>query len=525
MSDYQPIQLISSAQCQQKRWQLNLCHSSIATAVFLSVSVVGIWCLKAVGFSNTHGIPNTQAREELGNITSNGDQPENKLSSPSWFDATHYIVAQSTSKSPYCFNVEIETPVYSEPSFEAATLAQFEEGDTAYATTNPPTSYWFTDGTADGNSFVEVAIYDGGTGWIPRFPEGEDTPAIVDLDDWLCAVPGSGAVGVDPVPEPVSIPPLEVDRIPNEAVTSVDPRPTEAQSAKSLNEGQSFTSVTAESGPAPVPSIENNSKELSTALSINGDGSAEPELLAKAEDTPQDQSGQSPSDNLSETDRDSLIRSSVAEPVQLDESQAGSSFNSSVMDARSQEEVIDEESKIRERNIAIYEYDSWGLQHRRSTLTDQRIKGWIIFCLVISIVVFGLVLSFIQFRLDILQRTRAKSTKSEGEMNPALKEPANEQETDTNVSDKPVKDTDEKEPLAQEATLSKIKIGLDGLEMSSSILGLLILGFSLGFFYLYLVHVFEIKELGISPSADDIRGLDESTPDNSSDTGTQAESE
>jgi len=80
MSDYQPIHLISSAKCQQKRWQLNLCHSSIATAVFLSVSVVGTWCLKAEGFSKTHGIPNTQAQEELGDITINGNQPENKLS-------------------------------------------------------------------------------------------------------------------------------------------------------------------------------------------------------------------------------------------------------------------------------------------------------------------------------------------------------------------------------------------------------------------------------------------------------------
>jgi hypothetical protein len=41
-----------------------------------------------------------------------------------------------------------------------------------------------------------------------------------------------------------------------------------------------------------------------------------------------------------------------------------------------------------------------------------------------------------------------------------------------------------------------LKIGPAGVEITSSILRIFILAFSIGFFYLYLVHVFPIEEIG-----------------------------
>ncbi len=48
---------------------------------------------------------------------------------------------------------------------------------------------------------------------------------------------------------------------------------------------------------------------------------------------------------------------------------------------------------------------------------------------------------------------------------------------------------------------SSFKFGLTGVEMSSSIIGLLVLGLSLAFFYLYLDRVYEIRVLPPAPSA------------------------
>ena len=47
-----------------------------------------------------------------------------------------------------------------------------------------------------------------------------------------------------------------------------------------------------------------------------------------------------------------------------------------------------------------------------------------------------------------------------------------------------------------------LKLGPAGIEITSSVLGVLILGFSTAFLYLYLVHVFPIEEIGQqSPSS------------------------
>jgi hypothetical protein len=103
--------------------------------------------------------------------------------------------------------------------------------------------------------------------------------------------------------------------------------------------------------------------------------------------------------------------------------------------------------EIPELSQALSEYYLWGLKHRRATLRLQLIKDNILFVIVLAIVGFGVYLSYIQFK---------KGDQPEG----------------------------------------SLKLGPAGVEVTSSILGIFILAFSIGFFYLYLVHVFPIEEIG-----------------------------
>jgi hypothetical protein len=99
-------------------------------------------------------------------------------------------------ETAFCFDVQTEIGVYERPSFSALKVADYLDTDIAYATANPPISVPYDDGTSDRNSFVEVAIYGGNIGWVPRYPEGVDAPALIDLSGPQdCPNPGPGAFG------------------------------------------------------------------------------------------------------------------------------------------------------------------------------------------------------------------------------------------------------------------------------------------------------------------------------------------
>ncbi|MBD2462353.1 hypothetical protein H6G89_15000 [Oscillatoria sp. FACHB-1407] len=103
--------------------------------------------------------------------------------------------------------------------------------------------------------------------------------------------------------------------------------------------------------------------------------------------------------------------------------------------------------QLAELASALDKYYLWGLEHRKATFQLQLIKDNILFVVVLTILGFGLYLSYIQFK---------KGDQAEG----------------------------------------SLKLGPAGVEITSSILGIFILAFSIGFFYLYLVHVFQIEEIG-----------------------------
>jgi hypothetical protein len=102
--------------------------------------------------------------------------------------------AQSQSSGvPYCFDVQMSIDVYESPSFRSRKIAAYTNADIAYATTNRPISVGVNDGTADGNSFVQVKIYDGSSAWVPRYPEGSNSPALIDLEGFDdCSATGEG---------------------------------------------------------------------------------------------------------------------------------------------------------------------------------------------------------------------------------------------------------------------------------------------------------------------------------------------
>lgn len=63
-----------------------------------------------------------------------------------------------------CFQANVRLPVRATPANNAAILANYNAGDTIYASANPPRQR--TPG--DGRTWIEVTIFDGSTGWVVK---------------------------------------------------------------------------------------------------------------------------------------------------------------------------------------------------------------------------------------------------------------------------------------------------------------------------------------------------------------------
>ena len=96
--------------------------------------------------------------------------------------------------------------------------------------------------------------------------------------------------------------------------------------------------------------------------------------------------------------------------------------------------------------IAIRDYNMWSMEHRKGSLQAQLIKDNILFVVVLSVVFYGIFISYIQFQ---------KGGQTEAEL----------------------------------------KLGSGGIEVKSSVLGILILVFSVGFLYMYYSTYFQFKKL------------------------------
>ncbi len=111
--------------------------------------------------------------------------------------------------------------------------------------------------------------------------------------------------------------------------------------------------------------------------------------------------------------------------------------------------------------IAYYAYRAQGYAHRHEVFRWQLFSSRIIFGAVIALVALGVYFSWLQFMAG-----RRKSPPAKGEPNPE-----------------------------ERRTTSTVKFSTSGIEVSSPVLGVIILAISLAFFYLYLVHVYPINEV------------------------------
>lgn len=127
---------------------------------------------------------------------------------------------------------------------------------------------------------------------------------------------------------------------------------------------------------------------------------------------------------------------------------------------------------------------------------DYERRGWewhlfstqLLFCIVMGIVAFGLWITYLQFKRDYTGRAHAKKAKA-----------ANAQ-----AGQAPAAEATSEESAPPTTTNSTLKIGPAGMEMTSQIVGLLVLALSVAFFYFYVKEVYPMREIErdkVTPSA------------------------
>lgn len=124
------------------------------------------------------------------------------------------------------------------------------------------------------------------------------------------------------------------------------------------------------------------------------------------------------------------------------------------------------------------EYESWKAQFNRRSFEWHLLSTRVIFVLVVAIVLFGLWLTWLQFTRDQGHEVRRFKR--------AVRQSA-EQLDDRAGTDSTAAGQD-RPPVA-----TTLKIGAAGVEITSQVIGMLILAFSLGFFYLYIKDVYPMQ--------------------------------
>lgn len=126
-------------------------------------------------------------------------------------------------------------------------------------------------------------------------------------------------------------------------------------------------------------------------------------------------------------------------------------------------------------------YAKWLRQFARESWEWHLLSTKLLMAVVLGIVVFGLYVTYLQFtrelrKVRIRVRTGPPATGQDGNTPPPPAEPV--------------------DPVA-----SKLKIGPEGLEVTSQVIGLLVLAFSLAFFYLYVKEVYPMQEVELQKNA------------------------
>ena len=161
-------------------------------------------------------------------------------------------------------------------------------------------------------------------------------------------------------------------------------------------------------------------------------------------------SGQNQDSSKFQEDIDQFFAEKVDQGASMNLPKIPTGLKLEMMDAETREVYL---AALREH----YSYQLSGYQHRRKVFDWQLFSSKVTFYIVILIVLSGIYFSGVQFHSSL------KKTP--------------------------------KEQVNEEAKVTQISASVEGIKVSSPVLGVIILSISLLFFYLYLVYVYPIDEL------------------------------
>lgn len=132
--------------------------------------------------------------------------------------------------------------------------------------------------------------------------------------------------------------------------------------------------------------------------------------------------------------------------------------------------------------------EEWQLQNTREVLSRHRLFSSAIFVTVMIIIMIALTLTVYQFTHDSMV---FKMLVSRLMRNSRLRPISVGKET-VSKDDHP-SSIDEKDLVAAIRSMNELELTTSGIKIKSQMIGLVMLVFSMGFFYLYLVHVYPIS--------------------------------
>jgi uncharacterized membrane protein len=138
---------------------------------------------------------------------------------------------------------------------------------------------------------------------------------------------------------------------------------------------------------------------------------------------------------------------------------------------------------------AYYQYRTSGYEHRRTLFRWQFISSIIIFVVVILLVFLGMYFSWVQFRNSLSSRAADRSIKTKRVVVENQKNSNPEKLEGDVLQSRGIPD-----PIGP-TSVTTLKASREGIEVSSPVLGVIILIISFLFFYLYLKTVYPINNV------------------------------
>ncbi len=119
-----------------------------------------------------------------------------------------------------------------------------------------------------------------------------------------------------------------------------------------------------------------------------------------------------------------------------------------------------------------FAYDVFRFDDNKDSFTFQYIQTWVIFLIVMLLVMSGVYLAYLQFKLDEKKALAQLEIQRLLARNAATQPPPGTSADDGETS---------------------LEVSTSGIKITSSVIGLVVLAMSFAFFYMYVLHVYELK--------------------------------